>query len=207
MRKWPMQTTTTTTTTTKMMLECSKMNGGKTFCMHSQMYSMKVNIPYTEDQKIDLLETSLTIFKPLCAIQLFIKGGIIYWVNQILFYPIKTGESNDGDEALNTNADNRTPDDSFDVSSTSSSDADTAVLHLYYQQLESGMIHHGTSDVSTVLVESPEEDCDEDEEIEEHIYEFLANSVFAFSLFKIDTFDSEDLVVQDETKCEICKYD
>ena len=107
-------------------------------------------------------------------------------------------------------SDSAIDDDSFETLG-SQSDADTTELHLYEQR----NIHRriGMSDVTTIVVR-PEshisdvyiDDIDSDEavDIDQDIYEFIANSVFAFSLFKNDV-EGIDFVQNDNPDCYICK--
>ena len=100
--------------------------------------------------------------------------------------------------------------------SSSESDADTASLHIYYQQVQSCNIT-GTSDASTILIETDNDDDESDddndngdvEEIDAHIFEFIANSVFAFSLLKLENviWQHEFTDNSDEPMCKMCKYD
>lgn len=108
-------------------------------------------------------------------------------------------------------SDSAIDDDSFETLGSGQSDADTMELHLY----EHRNIHRriGMSDVTTIVVR-PEshisdvyvEDSDSNEavHIDPDIYEFIANSVFAFSLFKDDV-QGIDFIQNDNPDCYICK--
>ena len=88
-------------------------------------------------------------------------------------------------------------DEMFDKfhSSLPTSDGDTAELHMYYENFNEHMRNcpNGMSEVTTIVVDTEDDNNDntnydtDHEDIEEPMYLYIANSVFAFSLFK-DTF-------------------
>ena len=79
-------------------------------------------------------------------------------------------------------------------SSWPTSDGDTEELHMYYENFNDHMRNrpNGMSEATTIVADT-EDDSDNDdntnydndhENIEEPMYLYIANSVFAFSLFK-----------------------
>ena len=109
-------------------------------------------------------------------------------------------------------------DEMFDEFNASwpTSDGDTAELHMYYENFNDQMRNrpNGMSEATTIVVDT-EDDSDNDddtnydndhENIEEPMYLYIANSVFAFSLFKdrVWNFHAE-CSSNDNPSCHICR--
>ena len=115
-------------------------------------------------------------------------------------------------------SDSAIDDNSFETLGSAQSNADTTELHLYEHRnihRRIGMsnvmtiVVHPESHISDIYIDDSDSDVykqhdDEAVDIKQDIYEFIANSVFAFSLFKDDV-EGIDFVQNDNPDCYICK--
>ena len=101
-------------------------------------------------------------------------------------------------------------------SSWPTSDGDTAELHMYYENFNNHMRNrpNGMSEATTIVVDTEgDSDYDDDtnydndhENIEEPMYLYIANSVFAFSLFKDTVWNfCAECTSNDNPSCHICR--
>ena len=109
-------------------------------------------------------------------------------------------------------------DETFDEfnSSWPTSDGDTAELHMYYENFNDHMRNrpNGMSEATTIVLDT-EDDSDYDDDtnydtdhqnIEEPMYLYIANSVFAFSLFKETVWNFRAKCnSNDNPSCHICR--
>ena len=95
-------------------------------------------------------------------------------------------------------------------------DGDTAELHMYCENFNENMRNrrNGMSEATTVVVDTKDDSYYDDdtnndtdyEDIEEQMYLYLANSVFAFSLFKDTAWTFRvECNSTDNPHCHICR--
>ena len=96
------------------------------------------------------------------------------------------------------------------------SDGDTAELHMYYENFNDHMWNHpnGMSGATTIVVDTKDNSDNDDntnydndhENIEEPMYLYIANSVFAFSLLKDTVWNFRaECNSNDNPLCHICR--